>query len=60
MDQWTGIQSGGEESNRMKKNFKGEDRKINKSEGSLRDHLDIIKRINISIIGVSEGEERKG
>ena len=55
-----GIQSGGEESNRMKKNFKGEDRKINKSEGSLRDHLDIIKCIKISIIGVSEGEERKG
>ena len=44
----------------MKKNFKSEDKKINKSEGSLRDCLDTIKCVNISIIGVSEGEERKG
>ena len=33
MDPWTGMQSRGEESNRMEKNFKGEDRKVNKSEG---------------------------
>ena len=44
----------------MEKNFKGEDRKVNKSEGSVRDHLDTIECINISIIGVSDGEERKG
>ena len=60
MDPWTGMQSRGEESNRIEKNFKGEDRKVNKSEGSVRDHLDTIECINISIIGVSDGEERKG
>ena len=44
-----------DESNRMKRNFKGEDKKVNTREGSLRDH----ECISISITGASEGEERE-
>ena len=35
------------------------EKRIKRNEGSLRDHWDNIKRNNIRIIGVPEGEERE-